>query len=106
MQVSTRAAVESIRRIVSAMGEVSAFTSWIAGAVTEQGAATEGITASARLAADGSGQLAQGVSVVTAAIGETSQAAMMVLDASRDLSAEVETLRGEVNEFLTSVAAA
>jgi hypothetical protein len=31
---------------------------------------------------------------------------MMVLDASRDLSAEVETLRGEVNEFLTSVAAA
>jgi hypothetical protein len=65
-----------------------------------------GITASARPAADGSGQLAQGVTVVTAAIGETSQAAAMVLGASRDLTVEVETLRGEVNAFLRNVAAA
>ena len=106
MQVSTRAAVDSIHRIVSAMGDVSAFTSWIAAAVAEQGAATKGITASARLAADGSGQLAKGVGIVTSAIGETSQAAAMVLDASRDLSLQVDTLRGEVTAFLKDVAAA
>ena len=89
MQVSTRAAVDSIHRIVSAMGDVSAFTSWIAAAVAEQGAATKGITASARLGGGQLGQLAKGVGIVTSAIGETSQAAAMVLDASRDLSLQV-----------------
>ena len=106
MQVSTASAVEAIRRIVSAMGEVSDFTRWISGAMADQGSATEGITRSARRAADGTGQLAKGVGVVTAAIGETSQAAMMVREASHNLAVQVDTLRGEVTAFLKDVAAA
>ncbi len=106
MQTSTVAAVEGIRSIVAAMQEVSNFTGSIAVTVEQQGAAAGDIARSIQEAAQGSARLAQGVSGVTSAIGETNQSAMMVLEATRTLTEESETLRREVSDFLTRVSAA
>lgn len=106
MQASTVAAVEAIRSIVAAMQDVSKFTGSIAVTVEQQGTAAGDIARSIQEAAQGSARLAQGVSGVTNAIGETNQSAMMVLEATRTLTEESETLRREVSDFLARVSAA
>ncbi|MFO0345360.1 MAG: methyl-accepting chemotaxis protein [Labrys sp. (in: a-proteobacteria)] len=106
MQTSTVAAVESINAIVAAMREVKSYTDAIATTVEQQGAAAGDIARSIQEAAHGSERLAQGVTGVTGAIGETSQSAMMVLEATRTLSRESQTLRREVSTFLSRVSAA
>lgn len=106
MQTSTVAAVDSINAIVAAMRDVKSYTDAIAVTVDHQGTAASDIARSIQEAAHGSARLAQGVSGVTSAIGETSQSAMMVLEATRTLSQESDTLRREVSTFLSRVSSA
>ena len=88
------------------MQEVDGFTTAIAAAVEEQGAATEEISRNVQMAARGTEELTQNVSGVTGAIGETSRAAQDVLDASSQLGSQANALKHEVDRFLSEVAAA
>jgi methyl-accepting chemotaxis protein len=106
IQESTTRSVESVRTITTTMQEVVGFTTAIAAAVEEQGAATEEISRNVQMAARGTDDLTQNVAGVTGAIGETSRAAQDVLDVSGKLGSHANALRGEVDRFLSQVAAA
>ncbi len=106
IQDSTTKSVASMRTITSTMHEVDGFTTAIAAAVEEQGAATEEISRNVQMAAQGTGELTGNVAGVTGAIGKTSRAADEVLDASSKLGSQASALRDEVDRFLADVAAA
>ncbi|MEN3385292.1 MAG: hypothetical protein V7608_5336 [Hyphomicrobiales bacterium] len=106
IQDSTTKSVASVRTITSTMHEVDGFTTAIAAAVEEQGAATEEISRNVQMAAQGTGELTGNVAGVTGAIGETSRAADEVLDASSKLGSQASALKDEVDRFLADVAAA
>ena len=106
IQESTTRSVESVRTITTTMQEVDGFTTAIAAAVEEQGAATEEISRNVQMAARGTEDLTQNVAGVTGAIGETSRAAQDVLDVSGRLGSHANALRDEVDRFLSQVAAA
>jgi methyl-accepting chemotaxis protein len=106
IQESTTRSVESVRTITTTMQEVDGFTTAIAAAVEEQGAATEEISRNVQMAARGTEDLTQNVAGVTGAIGETSRAAQDVLDVSGKLGSHANALRDEVDRFLSQVAAA
>jgi methyl-accepting chemotaxis protein len=88
------------------MHEADGFTSAIAAAVEEQGAATEEISRNVQMAAQGTGELTGNVAGVSGAIVETSRAADQVLDASSKLGSHASALKHEVDRFLAEVAAA
>ena len=75
------------------MQEVDGFTTAIAAAVEEQGAATEEISRNVQMAARGTEDLTQNVAGVTGAIGETSRAAQDVLDVSGRLGSHANALK-------------
>ena len=106
IQESTTRSVDSVRTITTTMQEVDGFTTAIAAAVEEQGAATAEISRNVQMAARGTDDLTQNVAGVTGAIGETSRAAQDVLDVSGRLGSHANALRDEVDRFLSQVAAA
>lgn len=106
IQSSTNGAVEAIGTIAEIMGEVDEFTTAIAASVEQQGSATGEISRNVQQAATGTREVAENVSGVTASIGETSQAASQVFSASHELNDSAERLKGEVETFLSRVAAA
>jgi methyl-accepting chemotaxis protein len=106
IQQSTEKSVESVRTITTIMRDVDGFTSAIAAAVEEQGAATQEISRNVQMAARGTEELNHNVVGVTGAIGETSRAATEVLSASQALNSQATGLKNEVDRFLADVAAA
>jgi methyl-accepting chemotaxis protein len=106
IQESTTRSVAAVRTITQTMSEVDGFTSAIAAAVEEQGAATEEISRNVQMAARGSADLTQNVAGVTGAIGETSRTAQDVLAVAGRLGSHASALRDEVDGFLGEVAAA
>jgi methyl-accepting chemotaxis protein len=103
IQTSTKSAVEAVRHVASSMTEIEKVTTAIAGAVEEQGAATQEISRNANLAAQGTKTLADNISTVNGAIGETTRSAGAVLDASLSLSDEANRLTEEVQNFFTAL---
>src|ERR1043165_183212 len=103
IQTSTKSAVEAVRHVAASMTEIEKVTTAIAGAVEEQGAATQEISRNANLAAQGTKTLAHNISTVNGAIGETTQAATAVLDASMSLPAKASRLTEEVQNFFTAL---
>jgi methyl-accepting chemotaxis protein len=103
IQTSTRNAVEAVRNVANSMNEIEQVTTSIASAVEEQGAATHEISRNASLAAQGTKTLADNISTVNGAIGETTHAAGAVLDASLSLSNEATRLTEEVQNFFTAL---
>jgi len=101
IQTSTRSAVEAVRHVAASMTEIEKVTTAIASAVEEQGAATQEISRNATLAAEGTKLLADNISTVNGAIGETTRSAGAVLDASLSLSEEANRLTSEVQSFFT-----
>jgi len=99
IQTSTRSAVTAVRNVASSMTEIEKVTTAIASAVEEQGAATQEISRNATLAAEGTKVLADNISTVNGAIGETTRSAGAVLDASLSLSEEASRLTAEVQSF-------
>ncbi len=106
IQKATDEAVVAIGEIAQAMNEVNGFASAVAAAVEEQNAATHEISRNVQHAAAGSEDLTQNVSGVTQAIGETSQSAHEVFEASQNLGRQAQILRQSVEHFLADVAAA
>jgi methyl-accepting chemotaxis protein len=88
------------------MTDIDGFTASVAGAVEQQASSTEMIASSVAQAAQGAGELAGNMAVVTKAINETNRAATEVLDASQAFSAEAGTLERAVDVFLNRVTAA
>ena len=71
-----------------------------------QGAATREIARNVQQAAQGTGEVSSNITGVTRAAGETGSAATQVLGSAGALSRQAETLRAQVDEFLTTVRAA
>jgi len=103
IQTSTKSAVEAVRHVAASMTEIEKVTTAIASAVEEQGAATQEISRNATLAAEGTKLLADNISTVNGAIGETTRSAGAVLDASLSLSEEANRLTTEVQSFFRTL---
>jgi methyl-accepting chemotaxis protein len=105
IQTSTKSAVEAVRNVAASMTEIEKVTTAIAGAVEEQGAATQEISRNANLAAQGTKTLADNISTVNGAIGETTRSAGAVLNASLSLSEEATRLTEGVQNFFAELRA-
>jgi len=106
IQTSSSGAVSAIKGISATINEMSEIASAIAGAVEEQGSATQEIARNVQQAALGTGEISSNVSGVQQAAGETGAAAHQVLHASGELSRQSETIRGQVESFLSNIKAA
>jgi methyl-accepting chemotaxis protein len=105
IQNSSSEAVTAIRGITSTISEMKEIASAIASAVEEQGSATQEIARNVQQAL-GTGEISANVVGVQQAAGDTGAAAHQVLQASSELSRQSETMRGEVETFLSNIKAA
>jgi methyl-accepting chemotaxis protein len=106
VQAATNDTVTKIKSIGSVMIEINQLTDAITNAMREQGAATGEMARNIQCAATATQHVAENVDGTTRAIGETSRAAMEVIEAADYFTGRSNALRGSVDEFLTSVAAA
>jgi methyl-accepting chemotaxis protein len=106
IQTSSSEAVSAIKGITATINEMNEIASAIASAVEEQGSATQEIARNVQQAALGTSEITSNVSGVQQAAGDTGAAAHQVLEASGELSRQSETMRGQVESFLSNIKAA
>ncbi|GAB6053680.1 globin-coupled sensor protein [Magnetospira thiophila] len=100
IQAATREAVGAIQGIGNTIGEINSISASIAASVEEQGAATQEIARNVEQAAAGTMEVTSHIVEVTTAADETGHSASQVLNASRELSTQAESLTQEVRHFL------
>ena len=105
IQASTRNAVDAVREIGGAVREINEVTSAIAGAVSQQDAATREISSNAQSAAQGNETLVANITSLRDAIGKTDTAASSVLTAASSLTETADTLSREVEKFFQKLRA-
>lgn len=105
IQAETDSAVHAIREITEKMTAVDGFTSAIAAAVEQQGAATGEISTSIAHASAGTRKVDTSVGSVAQAATETTKAAREVEATARQIAGQSEALRRSIDEFLQRVAA-
>ena len=103
IQASSRNAVDAVREIGGAVREINEVTSAIAGAVSQQDAATREISSNAQSAAQGNETLVANITSLRDAIGETDTAAASVLTAASSLTETADTLSREVEKFFQNL---
>jgi methyl-accepting chemotaxis protein len=101
IQSATTGAVTAIREISDTIGEISEIASAIASAVEEQSAATREIAVSVEQAAQGTAEVTQSITTVTTGVEQTNISMEQIQEASAELAKQTETLRAEVDSFLT-----
>jgi methyl-accepting chemotaxis protein len=106
IQTSSSEAVSAIKGISATINQMNEIASAIASAVEEQGSATQEIARNVQQAALGTSEITSNVSGVQQAAGDTGAAAHQVLEASSELSRQSETMRGQVESFLSNIKAA
>ena len=106
VQGETKSAVTAIERIVRTVEEVNEVAAAIASAVEEQNAATSEISRNVQEAAAGSQEVSRNIIGVTEAAHEAGSAAEQVLDASRQMSEQANSINSIVQRFLKDVRAA
>ncbi|WP_417671082.1 methyl-accepting chemotaxis protein [Roseibium sp.] len=106
IQGATHDSAQAIGEITEIMEEVDNYTSTIAAAVQQQGAATTEISQNVQRAAQGTTLVSRNMSELSQAVDQTTQSADMVLSASGELSSKTDRLKDEVEQFLREVAAA
>jgi len=106
IQASSSEAVSAIKGISATINDMNEIASAIASAVEEQGSATQEIARNVQQAALGTGEISANVVGVQQAAGDTGAAAHQVLEASNELSRQSETMRGQVESFLSNIKAA
>lgn len=106
IQSASGESISSIREITAMIGEINQVASSIAVAVTEQSAATQGISENVQQVAVGTEQASHGLSVVSSATANTGAAAEQVLAASKALAEQSLTMRARIDAFLGAVRAA
>ena len=99
------AAVSAIGTISGRISEAASFTEAIAESVTRQVSVTADISRSAQEAARGARDAAKGVSTVSELAGQTDVAAARVTTLSGELAERARNLDGEIERFLSEVAA-
>ncbi len=104
IQGSTRTTVDAIRAISGIIADIDTLTTTIAVAVEEQDAATQEISQSITLAANGSAEVTENMTIVSSVIGETSVQANRVITVSEDLTSMSKSLSFAVDNFLNAVA--
>ncbi|EME71674.1 methyl-accepting chemotaxis protein [Paramagnetospirillum caucaseum] len=95
-------AIDTISKVISEMGEISAS---VASAVQEQTAATAEIARNVEQAAAGTTEVSSNIDSVEQAARETGHAAEQISESATDLSKQAEFLRAEVGRFLHQVRA-
>ncbi|UEM05925.1 methyl-accepting chemotaxis protein [Skermanella rosea] len=107
------AVVESANGVAGLIGEISRTigaidesSGMIAAAVTEQDASTSEISRNVKEAADKSMHASGNIGMVKDTTDFTRAAATELLSAASELSIQAETLRGEVDQFLSAMASA
>jgi methyl-accepting chemotaxis protein len=103
MQQSTRESVTSIEGIGKTIAEINEIATGIATSVEEQGAATQEIARSIQQASQGTRDVSENIAGVTQSIGEAGSAAAQVRGAAGELAKQSETLRAQVDSFLSKV---
>lgn len=103
MQGATDQAVTALRSIASTIQRMNDITTAIAGAVEEQGAATQEIARSVQEAASGTQKVNSNVTVVAQAVDRSGAQAATVLQAATQLTSQSDSLKREVQQFLSAV---
>ena len=105
IQSSTHSSAEAIVTITSVIEHLNRIATSIAIAVDQQGAATAEIARNVSQASIGTHQVSQNVVGITQAATESSGAASQVLAAANNLAHQSNTLRREVDIFLSGIRA-
>ncbi|ACA19420.1 methyl-accepting chemotaxis sensory transducer [Methylobacterium sp. 4-46] len=106
IQTSTGRAVEAIGRIAQTIGSLNETTQAVSGTMRQQHAATGEILGAVTCASGRTSEVTATIREVSDAAAHTGGAAGQVLDASSELAAQTETLRGQVQSFLAAFRAA
>lgn len=103
VQNETTGAATAINKIATTIGKVNKITGIVTTAVEEQGVATNEIAQSVTQVASGTQKASGAVSGISRAASETGQSANEVLSAANELQDQSESLKAQVQEFLTKV---
>jgi len=103
IRTSTNEAVEAVHDVGFAIGEVSAVASAIAAAVEQQAAATQEISASVQNVTRSTSGTAEAMRLVLTIAEQSEQTSGAVLTASGEVRTTSDTLRDEVNDFLSAM---
>ncbi|WP_343221311.1 methyl-accepting chemotaxis protein [Oharaeibacter diazotrophicus] len=106
IQTATGTTVDSISRIVRTIGSIQQSASAIAGAVEEQGAATEEIASNTQRAATGTTDVTGNIAGVGTAAEMTGTASTQLMGLSGKLSDQSRVLQQEVADFVEGLRAA
>jgi methyl-accepting chemotaxis protein len=106
MQGATETAVSAIKSIGTTIARVDQIASSISAAVEQQGAATLEISRNVQEAAASTQSVTGTINDVNAATQETGQSAKLIEGAAGELSQLSDSLRGEVESFLSGIRAA
>ena len=106
IQTSSKEAVSAIQGISGTINVMNEIASAIASAVEEQGSATQEIARNVQQAALGTNEISSNVQGVQQAAADTGAAAHQVLEASTELSRQSESMRSQVQSFLSNIKAA
>ncbi|HTK14704.1 MAG TPA: methyl-accepting chemotaxis protein [Xanthobacteraceae bacterium] len=106
IQLSMQKSVQAIGTLTATMEDVNAYTAVIASSVLQQGQATGEISRNVQQASAETQKVTVNITAVSAAVGQTKNAAAMVEQAATDVAAWTDELRQTLNAFLDKVAAA
>ncbi len=106
MQGRTSEAVGALRGMTETIARLNGVSAAIAGAVEEQGAATQEIARAVQQAAYGTRGVTAALADVTHAVDQTRAQAAAVLSSAADLTGRSSNLRAETERFLAAVHAA
>jgi len=106
IQAATESSVTAIGSIGETIVRINEIATTIASAVEQQGAATAEIASNAQQVSQGTREVSSNIVNVTQAASETGSASAQVLSSATALAKQSETLRSEIDGFLTNIRAA
>lgn len=106
MQQVTNQTVHEIEAVSNAMARISEMTENVASAVDQQNEATQEIAQNIQHTANGTRDVSSNIKDVNEAADQSSEAAETMVGVVHNLSAQSETLSGELDQFLTRLRSA
>nr|WP_321460117.1 methyl-accepting chemotaxis protein [uncultured Cohaesibacter sp.] len=106
IQSSTTDSASAINGVAETINQMNQISAAVATAVEEQAAATQEIARNVQQAASGTSEVTSAIGLVTDAAGNSSKTANQVLAAAGELAKQSDSLRGELDKFLSTIRAA
>src|ERR1700722_11245838 len=106
IQDATHDAVAAIEHIGTTITRINEIATAVASAVEQQDATTREMAQNVHRVAHSTNVVSEKVTGLASAAGETGQSAQMVRDHAGELARQVESLRGQVDQFLGRIRAA